>query len=848
MTLNEFLTSRILEDFGYEVQGFGRIGANNWQRAKMSDKPNCPIAVYHYEDGETVGIKDHSCAQNDFIVYSIKGERQLTKTETDLLPKIDDTEYKEQFKAKWAAIENSPAHDMCPEWLANKGLSLLSGLGGAYKSSTLWGNKSERIVDGIIIPFTDLTTGEVVGAQVRVSPEGKKFAVTGSTFTNAIHEIQEGCVDKMLTKRICILTESWTTGLELAEARPNDRVVCTAGQSTLLDIYKKLDGSKDIIVLALDKNTKEDELTQTHKKTDDIITYVNANNIISVKPPNSRPEYFSCTDFNDIAQLMGKREFGKWFNQHINYYLPYPCTALSFNSKEYKILSGRDNQVYTVASSRIVDNLDKIISPLLQDPFMQNEDYIKEFSYQLNSQNKGMSYGIGIFIEGEYIILNLKGQRWLYSGADCTFRPMYEAKIKDNIYVNLTTQSRKMKRDLSNKLNFTEHLKNIESAYKELTGNENSTVIPFLGWVVQAAYAGFLKRRSHMWLTGTTGAGKSCIASTIFCDLIPDIAFLFAESTAAGVRQSSGEGEIRCPIYAMDEVAPSNAKKAARLSEMIDDAKNAATSSETITAYGTAEQKANQTIQRTASVFISTVEYFSNLQEKSRFCNFELTGKVQKTKKELFAKLEDAFSDARESFLVFLAENAHAFDEVHTGIHDELAKIEDFHRYDGHQLLSTSYVVAGIELLVADTDIEVDVKGFVDRQVEGLAMFVEESSNVVNELLLTDVRRSYGDIPFYQYLIKDPYEVDEKFNVIIDKTGENLLLSNYKITKLLCDKSVVRIPISDLKGKIIEHLGSVPKRKSFRVGKWTDKRYVIPISKEMQDRIQAFKEDSNDNA
>ena len=854
MNRDEFIIGRIEEDFKHEVESLGKINSKNFQRPKLKDRPDKPISVYYYKDGETVRIKDFSGGVKDYGIYTIGNLTSMTVKESGK-EQIEEEECHKEFQERLQKVSvDLDGLSSCPQWLTDKGLKMISGMDFSAKSSDLWDTKNQQAVHGTLILFYDLKTNERVGAQVRVGPKGKKLSVSDSSFSNSVHVIQEGGVDKILKKKVVILCESWSTGLEIAEARPNDRVVCTAGQGPLLQIYAKLKQEHDVVVLALDKNKKEHQGLEKYKKTDEIISYAKdpQSNIISICPPSTSPEYFHCTDFNDISQVMGKRAFGKWFNHQVNFYLPYPCTALSFDSQNYKVLSGRDNQVYTIPSKKVLDNLYSILSPMLYSPYQTNEDFIKEFSYQIASQQRGVYHGLGIFIEGDKTILNLKGQRWVYDQSDDSFRAMYEAKIKDNVYINDTTSVSSMKKDLSNKLNFGEHLVAMTKAYRAITEDKDSSFLPYLGWVMQAAYAGVLNRRSHMWITGPTGQGKSVLVSTLFTNLFPDLSFWSTDSTAAGIRQVSSNVDMSCPMYGVEEIAPDTKKKEAVLADLMNLARNAATNQAAMTFHGTAEQKAIQSIQRFAMTFISTTDYFDNAQDKTRFCTFTPSKIDKSALPEKFQEFSDTCENAREAFLVFLAKNAHKFDDTFNEVHARLGTIcPDIKEYDGHQYMSVSLVVTGCIILlqeICDTSLEniiedlpSNIRDFISDQQEGVEAFVTEQDDLISTMLLTDIKTSHGTIPLYKYMITSREDVKAKFGIITKHPHKELLLTSFKISNTFSNSNIVQTPIWNLKGRLKDKY--TPKRSSIRIDGKPAVVYKLPIPESIQKLIQKFEEE-----
>ena len=113
--------------------------------------------------------------------------------------------------------------------------------------------------------------------------------------------------------------------------------------------------------------------------------------------------------------------------------------------------------------------------------------------------------------------------RFLYDDKEDAFTTTFDMKpFNKNIYINVNTQGELL--DVGER--FTKQtMKDLKDIWSKMYDLPDFQLYALLGFGVQASYATFSPHRSHLWLTGTTGSGKSnVIIRCFFGDLFDGIA------------------------------------------------------------------------------------------------------------------------------------------------------------------------------------------------------------------------------------------------------------------------------------------------------------------------------------
>lgn len=159
------------------------------------------------------------------------------------------------------------------------------------------------------------------------------------------------------------------------------------------------------------------------------------------------------------------------------------------------------------------------------------------------------------------------------------------------------------------------------------------------GYIFLAFICGALDWRSHIWITGGHGTGKSFVMEKYVARILKGIGLMFQGNTSeAGARQLLEHDAL--PII-WDEFESDNKKTEARTDDIMDMVTRASSDSEAIMAKGGADGKATTYRTRSMFCFSSISVGIKNLAAESRICTLGLV-KVKKTPETeaQFAKLK----------------------------------------------------------------------------------------------------------------------------------------------------------------------------------------------------------------
>ncbi len=153
-----------------------------------------------------------------------------------------------------------------------------------------------------------------------------------------------------------------------------------------------------------------------------------------------------------------------------------------------------------------------------------------------------------------------------------------------------------------------------------------------LGWCVTSLLCGVLEWRSHIWIHGESGSGKSTVLDEIIVPLVGKIGYHFkGNSTEAGIRQTIGNDARPAVI---DDISKQGEKNTDRVDKILELMRNTSTTDDATTAKGTASQKAINKHIKTMLAVTSVVEYAENTEDKNRITPIEMRSKGSMTLKE----------------------------------------------------------------------------------------------------------------------------------------------------------------------------------------------------------------------
>lgn len=351
----------------------------------------------------------------------------------------------------------------------------------------------------LIIPMID-EKNEIVGAQ-RIFPDGKKLFISGQKTSGAFHVIGQ------LNGGDIILTEGYATGSSLRQATSNTVVVCFNCHNlvTVSKIIRKKFPSASIIIAGDD-----DQWTEGNPGKTKAIEAAKACGGKAVFPSFLNPEK-GKTDFNDLHCDEGLETVASQIapvEPDPTGYIPlgaddgYHYFYIFKDRSIVKTKSFTETCMYEIMPKEYWEAAYAGKKGIL---WSQAKSDIIQTSKNVGPFNPSRIRGMGPWIDQGKIVIN--------TGKDLVI----DGKVKSlsefkSWYVYVRT-----KHSISihpNPLDLTEaaYLRN---ACEELKWRDKKSAHLLAGWIAIARIAGALPIRPHVWLTGSSGTGKSTVLERI---------------------------------------------------------------------------------------------------------------------------------------------------------------------------------------------------------------------------------------------------------------------------------------------------------------------------------------------
>ena len=525
-----------------------------------------------------------------------------------------------------------------------------------FKDKKLRYNKySSAYVDAngcLIVPF--YIGADVSGAQIRRGLKDK-FAVKSSSFRGACHIVQPGLVDPVFNNKNVFLVESYTTACELAEARPDDKVVCTAGIINIKSVYLYLttvekEYNKNIIVVC-DKDTSG----SANKHLIDQMSWLWTNKIPYIQMPIDDDNCLGLSDYNEYALRYGKNEAKRFIHQQVSALVPSRPEVLSKSDGTYVIVAPTTRQTVQMSAKVFMTSGNTVVSQGFWD-FHESKlgmeptvEYWQKYLDESLIRSKGDTRGLGVYKDKGFIVANTKLGKYVYDGE--TIDMSLEMKpTKGANYVDCATVKSTPNLPLSTPTVLKKTIAALHSTYN-LTQGQSSII---MSWLFQAMVSPSLRTRAHLWMTGTSGSGKTLFINNFINRLCNPLSISLIDSTAEGINQLlSEEGGIsHSPILAYDEAAADTDKKRGRMVDIIQIARNMATAGgETTSVRGTKDLDGKEYKAKCAMLLSSVTSHITDMQDLSRFIEINMEKTLKLTKDRHFRDLEKTLEGLSLEFL-----------------------------------------------------------------------------------------------------------------------------------------------------------------------------------------------------
>ena len=746
---------------GYRISEWGEFNGESYSPTALKVK-NGKIGTYF-----SINIhEDKGIYFFDYTGDSESGFVDLDKTHVgfdsaDQIPKNIDADRGKKFKDIFDAIEFVPIKNKHP-LLNTKNLKPFT---------SFYSKKIKKKKNCVVIPFYDSETDNLIGAQVRPD-DLSKWTIPYSRTKNGYFMLQKGTPCPNTNIINVFVGESYTTMSEIAEAREKDTCICTAGISQVLKVVETLSNREEYsnanFIIVMDKEANGIDISKFEK---DMI-YVDWGSIQLDKHSNST---VGLTDFNEYQLRYGKEAVRKEINDQCSQVEVKMPEVIGYDNGEFKFVSPISRTVETVPELKILTRINALMNqPTLsifkkregipEEPESEKAADVKQYNGYLRKRlinkflkdfkkiQKTVPRELGIYEdEGEYIA-NLKGGRFKYNRKEDKVERVFDiVPFRKNIYVD--NNSLPIECNYSD-LDFTKKdLQNLVDKWKSLFNTKNKTPLYLLlGYCVQACYSGISPFRSHIWITGSAGSGKSTIKNNVIQQLTERLNQSATDVTVAAIDQElGGDGVMNAVVYAIDEAAFSGGmKKRDRLMNgVIQLARDLSyNSGKEAKKRGTQSGVKNNAYYRTASFMLSSVEHtLKDNQDIARFIRFNIEDMKLKMNcsGEEYKDFENFVNELKDKFMATLIKRAHLFNEYFDKIFPKVHKILGNESWLAHTRMAATACLSGLAILlhknIEDTSEEVveTMKNIILKQKEDQLNVLNSRINVVDTILGTEL-------------------------------------------------------------------------------------------------------------
>ena len=361
-----------------------------------------------------------------------------------------------------------------------------------------------------------------------------------------------------------------------------------------------------------------------------------------------------------------------------------------------------------------------------------------------------------------------------------------------------------------------EDISDLAQTFDELYGSRQVLYV-MIGHLVSSAYAAFTPFRSHLWITGASGSGKSFLMS-VMKNLVKGLCLSTSNASAAGLMQRINEdGVAHSPIVLLDEAGSDTSGKAQRMEEIVKIAREAATDGDNESLRGTADQSAKVYKKAFSLTLASTSHSLEDLQDISRFFILDIKDRVDITKVDLFKKLEEISKTLHPKFLKAILTTAPHYEQLVEAALKKLNDSEFSNSKESHKRRTWASLIAGLACIFyyfdKDTDKAIEqafkalqdqIKGDRHEQVDVL----EFGRNVVYDIFDCSLRIQNLNIPLLVHLKQknNQEEMLVKYGISLrqGKTGLQLVLDKKMkgYNRLFKDRNKVLTPLINVEAAL----------------------------------------------
>lgn len=400
-----------------------------------------------------------------------------------------------------------------------------------YKNKQISDPHGTRMKDGIIhVPVCD-ADGKIWGLQ-KIYADGKKFFLTGTKKRGNFHVLRKGAgINNGENIYVC---EGFATGASIHQAT-NQTVVVAFDSGNLEPVCDalraKYDQSPLIICGDDDVFTKRPDGTPFNAGRDKA-TSAAQKYLGEAIFPNFRSLDGGPTDFNDLYVREGSDEVKKQVlkaKPEKHYIVP-----LGHRNLTYFYTSNVNKQIIplTAHSADGLMNLqplaywEQLYKTKMGVDWQQAASDLKHKCHIKGIFNPQRVRGLGVWVDNDRVVVHL-GNRLFVDGKEIG---LHDLKTTHIYSLEETRPS-----IVGEPLESTRVLQNV---IQNIAWARSQDVYFFSGWLVTALLSGVLQWRPHLWLIGSTGAGKSRIYEIISKVMGGHVTTLAGGTSEAGLRRS----------------------------------------------------------------------------------------------------------------------------------------------------------------------------------------------------------------------------------------------------------------------------------------------------------------------
>ena len=510
----------------------------------------------------------------DKVNWAANGDRAPTKHEREEWRRRDKARAKQRAKERaraarevQAAWEAGVAADLLPlhPYLASKHIETGSDELRVLKRGTtglqIKGQPYEVPEDILLVP---MRKQQLVNVQRIFASDGNKRYWPGAEVAGAFCAVGEQFFKRNRTLYLC---EGWATAWSISESA-NATCVAALSAGGLLPVAQAIKGKYRNVELIIAADN--DRWTSLHDETPNPGVYYATQAAKEVDALLAIPDFKDLsskpTDFNDLHRIEGVEVVKKWLNPknadnaitipRLEQAEPTTSDAIGEDSEAppFRCLGVHQGIYYYIPTSigQIVEigaagHANRMslcqLAPLewWEQKFSERRGVnwtaagaaIMRKSHSLGVFQPGRLRGRGCWRDDDDRVLLHLGDRLLPPDSETFLKPEdYDREGK--VYTRLP----RLRGPSEERPMDAEEAERLVSMFKSRAWDDEAAGWLLAGWTALAPFCGALAWRPHVWLTGSSGCGKTTIIRRMVIPLLGDMA-LYTEgaTTEAGIRQ-----------------------------------------------------------------------------------------------------------------------------------------------------------------------------------------------------------------------------------------------------------------------------------------------------------------------